>query len=41
MGGVQKRHSNSSKNKYHHRAFNKTKYYIKDHDQIHDDLRNP
>lgn len=41
MGGVQKRHSRSSKNKTHHRAFNKTKNYIKDHDQIHEDLLHP
>lgn len=40
MGGVQKRHSNSSKNKAFHRGA-KTKNYLRDHDQIHDDLKNP
>ncbi len=41
MGSVQRRKGNHSKNKFHHRTFNKTKNYMKDHDQIHDDLLNP
>lgn len=41
MGGVQKRHSSCARSKYHHRTFNKTKNYMKDHDQIHDDMKNP
>lgn len=40
MGGVQRRKSNK-KNKLHHRTFNKQKIYIKDHDQIHEDLKKP
>ena len=41
MGGVQKRHSKNGKNKTHHRTFNKTKNYMRDHDQIHEDLQHP
>ena len=41
MGGVQKHHCRSGKNKAHHRIYNKAKNYMKDHDQIHDDLLNP
>jgi len=41
MGGVQKRHAKNGKNKTHHRTFNKTKNYMRDHDQIHEDLQNP
>jgi hypothetical protein len=35
MGSVQRRKGNHAKNKIHHRVFNKTKNYMKDHDQIH------
>lgn len=41
MGGVQKRHSTHGKNKTHHRTFIKAKNYIRDHDQIHEDLQHP
>lgn len=40
MAGVQKRRASSAKNKKLHRAM-KTKHYIKDHDQIHEDIKNP
>lgn len=39
MGGVQRRKS-GAKNKKLHRGL-KTKNYIRDHDQIHDDMKNP
>jgi hypothetical protein len=39
MAGAQRRKS-GAKNKSHHRS-QKPKHYIKDHDQIHDDLSNP
>jgi len=38
MGGVQRRKSNT-KNKKIQRGL-KTRHYTKDHDQIHDDLKN-
>lgn len=38
MGGVQRRKS-GAKNKKLHRGL-KTKNYLRDHDQIHDDLQN-
>jgi hypothetical protein len=39
MGGVQRRKS-GAKNKKLHRGL-KTKNYIRDHDQIHEDIKNP
>lgn len=39
MGGVQRRKSNT-KNKKMHRGL-KTKHYLRDHDQINEDLKNP
>lgn len=40
MGGVQKRRASSAKNKKLHRAL-KPRHYMRDHDQIHEDLKNP
>jgi bud site selection protein 20 len=40
MGGSQRRKGMKGKNKGVHRAL-KTKHYLRDHDQIHDDLKNP
>ena len=38
MGGVQRRKGNHAKNKKIHRGL-KTRNYLRDHDQIHDDLQ--
>lgn len=40
MGGVQRRKGNMAKNKAMHRK-TKTKHYLRDHDQIHGDLKAP
>jgi bud site selection protein 20 len=40
MAGAQRRKGTKGKNKGFHRSI-KTKHYIKDHDQIHDDLQQP
>lgn len=38
MGGVQRRKGNHAKNKTMHRGM-KTRHYLRDHDQIHEDLK--
>ncbi len=38
MGGAQRRKGTKGKNKTFHRSI-KTKYYGRDHDQIHEDLK--
>ena len=40
MGGIQRRKGSTAKNKNLHRGL-KTKHYLRDHDQIHNDLQNP